>query len=872
MYHLAVGKFGHLFVIIAFVSALVATYGYVKSEFSASLEERRGYWRKTARTFFFIHAGAVIGVVSCLYWIILNHYFEYNYAWSNSSRSMPLGYVISSFWQNQEGSFLLWIFWNMLLGLILIATTKLWEAPVMAVFAMVQAFLMSMILGVIIPGIDLKIGSTPFLLLREAMPDLAVWKMQPDFVPTDGNGLNPLLQNYWMVIHPPTLFLGFSATLIPFSFAIAGLWLKRTADWIRPALPWTLFAALVLGLGILMGGYWAYETLNFGGYWNWDPVENTSFVPWVILIAAIHTMIISGKNATALKTSYILSITAFLLILYSTFMTRSGILGDASVHSFTDLGLSGQLLIYMLTFVIVAIGLLVYRWKSLPSDEEEVSTYSREFWIFIGATVLCLSGFQILATTSIPVYNKIGEVFGMAWNLALPTDQIAHYNKFQLWFYVVVALLTGIGQYFWWKRVGKGKFEALYLPLIVTFIIASLWIYFGQLKELPYILLLTAAVFAVVTNGSILLSIATGNYRLSGGAITHIGAALMLIGILFSSGYSRVISLNNSGLMISRSESFTANDNKENRENVMLWFNKPERMGNYQLTWKDIRIEARGISDYIPASWVEMIEKDYRAVALRDITVDEKTYYSKGDTLKIYPDNFYYEIEYRDPEGKIFTLFPRIQVNPSMGGANGVVFSPGIRRDPGRDMYTYIQMSMDPTAEPQWSATELHTVAMRDTFFLNDYVAVLDNVVRTDDVDGVPLKEGDAAVKAVIRVMDRGQEYIMNPAFIIRDNTIGRKAETNKALGLRIQFNEIDPKTGLFTFGVNATQRDYIVMKAIEKPLINVLWLGTFVLIIGFVVSAVRRYRDFVKGRDREEREEAGVKVSRRKPVSEPLS
>jgi cytochrome c-type biogenesis protein CcmF len=862
MYHLAIGKFGHLFVIIAFVSALMAAYGYVKSEFSDKLSDEQNHWKKLSRTLFFVHAGAVLGVIFCLYWIILNHYFEYNYAWSNSSRSMPIGYVISSFWQNQEGSFLLWIFWNMVLGLVLILTTKSWEAPVMAVFAMVQAFLMSMILGVIIPGIDLKIGSTPFLLLREAMPDLELWKIQPDFIPADGKGLNPLLQNYWMVIHPPTLFLGFSATLIPFSFAIAGLWLKRTSEWIRPALPWTLFAGAVLGLGILMGGYWAYETLNFGGYWNWDPVENTSFVPWVILIAAVHTMIISRKNVTALKASYILAITAFLLILYSTFMTRSGILGDASVHSFTDLGLSGQLLIYMLTFVIGAIALMVYRWKTLPSDEEEVSSYSREFWIFIGATVLCLSSFQILVTTSIPVYNKIGEVFGQVWNLALPTDQIAHYNKFQLWFYVLVAILTGVGQFFWWKRAGKGNVEAFYIPLVLTFVISSIWIYLGEIREIRYMLLLTASIFALTANGTILLSIIRGNYKLSGGAITHIGAALMLIGILFSSGYSKVVSLNNSGLMISRNESFTANDNKENRENVMLWFNKPERMADYQLTWKDIRIEARGIKEYIPSSWVDMIEKDYRAVALQDITVGEKTYYVKGDTLEIFPDNFYYEIEYRDPNGKTFSLMPRVQINPGMGG---IVSSPGVRRDLEKDLFTYVAMSMDPTAEPQWSATELHTVAMRDTFFLNDYVAVLDNVLRVDEVDGVPLKDGDAAVKAVIRVLDRGQEYTMTPSFIIRDNTVGRKAETNKALGLRIQLNEIDPKTGQFTFGVNATQRDYIVMKAFEKPLINILWIGTFVLMIGFGVSTVRRYRDFVKDRDRAEAGKRSKKVARSK-------
>ncbi|GAB2777384.1 cytochrome c biogenesis protein CcsA [Rhabdobacter roseus] len=865
MIHTAIGNIGHLFVILAFVTALVATFGYFKAVIPSTSPSDQVAWRRFARGTFFVHAGAVLAVVFCLYWIIGNHYFEYHYAWANTSLALSTEYLISSFWQNQEGSFLLWIFWNVILGLILIKTNRFWEAPVMAIFALVQAFLMSMVLGVVIPGIDLKIGSTPFLLLRESMPNLPVWKSNPDFIPKDGQGLNALLQNYWMVIHPPTLFLGFASTLIPFSFAMAGLWLKKSQEWIRPALPWSLVSALILGVGILMGGYWAYETLNFGGYWNWDPVENTSFVPWLILVAAIHTMIIGRKNATALKTSFILAIATFVLILYSTFMTRSGILGTASVHSFTDLGLSGQLLIYLLTFLVLSVGLLIYRWKTLPSDEEEVSSYSREFWIFIGATVLCLSGFQILATTSIPVYNSIAEAFGVVLNLALPVDQIAHFNKFQLWFFLIITILTGVGQYFWWKRTGKDKLHTLYTPLMITLIISAVIITVSQIKTLSYILLLTAAIFAVVANGTILFGIIRGNYRVSGGAVTHIGVALMLIGILFSSGYTRVVSLNNSGLMISRAEEFTANDNKENKENLTLWLNRPERMGNYMLTWRDVRIEPLKVPEYIPKSWVDIIEGDYRAVAQRDITVQDKTYYQKGDTLEIRPENFYYQIEYREPSGKVFTLYPRVQINPSMGG---IVSSPDIQRKVDRDLYTYVSMVTNPTAETQWSATEEFTVAMQDTFFINDYVAILDNVVRTEQVDGVTLGANDAAVKAVIRILDKEQEFVVTPSFIIRDRAIGRKAEVNDALGLRIQFREIDPKTGQFTFAVNTTQRDFIVMKAIEKPFINVLWLGTFVLVIGFALAAFRRFRDFLKMRDKEDRE--GQVPTRKAPKLKP--
>lgn len=848
MIHTIYGDAGRLLVIIAFVSALVATFAYFKSVVSSSKLDDVPVWKRFARVAFYVHAAAVAGVVFCLYWIIGNHYFEYHYAWDNSSLSLPTEYVISSFWQDQEGSFLLWIFWNVVLGLVLIVTNRSWEGPVMAIFALVQAFLASMILGVVIPGLDLKIGSTPFLLLREALPDIPIWKTNPDFIPKDGNGLNPLLQNYWMVIHPPTLFLGFATTLIPFSFAMAGLWTKKVTEWIRPALPWALFSAMILGVGILMGAYWAYETLNFGGYWNWDPVENTSFVPWLVLIGAIHVMIIGRKNATALKTAFILAITTFVLILYSTFMTRSGVLGNASVHSFTDLGLSGQLLIYLLTFVVLSVGLLIYRWKILPVDEKEVSTYSPEFWIFIGATLLCLSGFQILATTSIPVYNALAEGFGKILNLALPTDPVEHYNKFQIWFFALITILTGIGQFFWWKRTGEGKINTLYPPLLITLILSAIFITLGEVRTISYIVLLTAAVFSVVANGTILLNIIGGNYKVSGGAVTHIGVALMLIGILFSSGYTRVVSLNNSGLMISRSEEFTKDDNKENKENVTLWLNKPSKMGQFMLTWRDVRVEPRHVPGYIPKGWVEIIENDFHAVALRDIVVDDKTYYKTGDTLEIYPENFYYEIEYREPSGKIFTLYPRAQINPRMG----LISSPDIQRKYNKDLYTYVSMVTNPLEEGKWSATEEFTVAMKDTFFVNDYVAILDDVVRTDQVEGEQLGENDAAVKAIIRVLDVDHEYVLDPSFVIRDRAVGRKAQVSNELGLRIQFNEINPQTGEFTFAVNTKQRDFIVMKALEKPLINILWLGTFVLTLGFLMATVRRFRDFFKNQKRE--------------------
>src|SRR5258706_2084484 len=154
-----------------------------------------------------------------------------------------------------------------------------------------------------------------------------------------------------MVIHAAVLFLGFASTIVPFAYAISGLWTKKFGDWIRPALPWALFAAAVLGTGIMMGGKWAYESLNFGGYWAWDPVENASLVPWLILIAGVHTLLIYKHSGHSLRATYVFFLLSFGLVLYSTFLTRTGVLGDTSVHAFTGADMTQQLYLFLTIFI-----------------------------------------------------------------------------------------------------------------------------------------------------------------------------------------------------------------------------------------------------------------------------------------------------------------------------------------------------------------------------------------------------------------------------------------------------------------------------------------------------------------------------------------
>jgi cytochrome c-type biogenesis protein CcmF len=846
------GSFGHLLVITAFISAFVVAYAYwntVQSEQKGDAFQIQS-WKRFARIAFVVHGVSILGVFFTLFYIIYNYHYEYHYAWSHSSRRLPVYYMISCFWEGQEGSFLLWMFWHVILGTILIATNRAWESSVMTIFALVQGFLVSMILGVVI--FNLKLGSDPFILMRDAMPEVPIFQSNPNYIPEDGRGLNPLLQNYWMVIHPPTLFLGFALTLVPFAYCMAGLWLRQYREWVRPALPWALVGGAVLGLGILMGGYWAYETLNFGGYWNWDPVENAVYVPWLFLVAAIHTMIAFRKSSTALKSAMVLTVLTFILILYATFMTRSGILGNASVHSFTDLGLSGQLLVYLLAFTFLSIVLLGVRWREIPTSKRESTVYSREFWIFMGALVLCLSGFQVLFTTSIPVFKAIIEAFGAISTLALPADAVGHYTKFQIWGAVLIASLSGTGQFFWWQKMDKSALtKALTLPLSLSLLLSAIVIATTGLTNVSYMILLTASIYSIIANSFILFPLLRHqNFNLTGGAVAHIGVAMMLIGILFSSGYSTVISKNTSGLLYSKDFTTEMNEN-----NVLLWLNKSEKMGDYQITYRGDFVEAKGFPHYVAKRSLSAGNSNFQAVATKDIKYQEKTYFKRGDTLEIHPENTYYQIEYREQNGKVFSLYPRAQVNPQMG----LIASPDIVRGLGKDLYTHVSSIPDPTKEKEWSKTEEFTVSLRDTFFANDYVAIFEGREAISAQEVMKLtsskeqgNQDDIGIRAKLKILGKDQIYYAEPIFLIKDKQVGLLPDVIDDLGVRISLMKIDPTNGKFTFGMNTTQKDYVIMKAMEKPLINVLWLGTLVVMLGFGVAIYRRYSEFKKMRDKE--------------------
>lgn len=796
--HLFAGHAGNFFVILSFVSALLSSIAY----YFAARPELPASWKRLARISFYIHSASVLFTIGTLFLMLLNHYYEYYYVWQHSSNEMPLRYIFSCFWEGQEGSFLLWSFWHVALGNILLRTSGSWEAPVMAVFASVQAFLSSMLLGIYFG--DYNIGSNPFTVLLREHPDFfkAPVFQNPEYLSQiDGRGLNPLLQNYWMTIHPPTLFLGFALTLVPFCYAIAALWKKRFTDWLVPAIPWTFTGIAILGAGVLMGGAWAYEALSFGGFWAWDPVENASLVPWITLVGAGHIMLVQKKKGASSAILFFLSIITFLLILYSTFLTRSGILGEASVHAFTDLGMSGQLLLYLLFYLVLAVVLFFARRSKLPKSGEEDALWTREFWMFIGALVLLVSAFQITATTSIPVVNKI-----LGTKLAPPAEAIQHYNAWQVPIAIIVALIIGLSQHLKYKNSDFGKFfRQVSLSLSLSLVITVAFAYFMdmmQLRNILHLILLFSSLFAAISNTDYFLRMVKGKIAKAGSSIAHAGFGLILLGALISQSQQKNISTNVTGVDITQ-----LGKDFKNQENILLFINDTVPMGNYFVSYKGKKQE--GV-------------------------------------------NIYYEVEYLEKTSpeiyvKKFSLFPRVQTNPRMGN----VSEPDTRHFWNKDIYThvtYAELEERKNETGDFKEPATYKMAVGDTVFSSNAIIVLAQFNSQVNRVQLGLNDSDLAVGAHLKITDiDGNNYSALPVFVLRGNLIFPVYDEIPELGLRFTFEKIYPQENKIDISVyelkSAKQKEFIIMKAIVFPYINILWAGCILFFTGTLLAVVQRIR-----------------------------
>lgn len=510
----------------------------------------------------------VMAASALLLHAILTHQYEYKYVYNYSGSDLPTGLLISTFYAGQEGSFLLWALFSAIIGLILLEYTSKrgdLEPRVMMIFGLSLSFLLMMVSPLLKSPfnyiwadpefVDLKSINTAFLsqpflqnfifsdpqsgkqfiqVSKDLYAALVANNISfNDFI-IQGKGLNPLLQNFWMQIHPPILFIGFSMSAVPFAFALAALIKNEYKEWIKQALPWVLTGTMILGLAIMLGGYWAYGVLGWGGYWGWDPVENSSLVPWLVGVASIHTLLVQRKTqdqnsgSRFVKTNLILSIMTFVLVLYSTFLTRSGILGDASVHSFVDPGMMVYLflVLFLGLFTVIGIGMIIYRWKYLTehfSFEENV--LSRELALFTGSVALIASAIIVLVGTSAPIFGQ--------------TVEVKFYNELNLPIAIIIGLLNGFSILLKWKTTDKGELwkQSKYSVLTTVLFTCSV-VLLGGVHDLMLILLTLSSAFTLFVNAEIAYKIFKGRKSYLGAYVAHVGIALFLIGVLATAGHS----------------------------------------------------------------------------------------------------------------------------------------------------------------------------------------------------------------------------------------------------------------------------------------------------------------------------------------------
>lgn len=753
---------GSFLIIAAFASAILSSLLYFYSN-------GKGKEKNITFARMLFHGAAVLTISSTafLLYLIITHQFQYTYVWNYSSSDLPANLLISTFYAGQEGSFHLWAFLMALLGVFLLPylsnrdteapvinhTKDRYEPLVMGIFTLIMAFVLF-----------IMILKSPYMMVWESFPN----EVQPGFIPEQGRGLNPLLQNFWMTIHPPILFMGFAALSIPFAFAIAALMKNHYDRWMKLAMPWTLFGSMILGLGIMLGGYWAYGVLGWGGYWAWDPVENSSFVPWLLIVGAVHTMIAEEKVGKYKKTSLVLCILAFAMVLYSTFLTRSGILGDASVHSFVDPGQEVYLflVVFLTLFGAGGIGLIFFRLKSLKTEKSEAQTQilSRESALFVGAITICAAALVIAVGTSWPIISK-------------GTVEPEFYNRMNLPLAILIAVINGISILLSWKHSDEKRFfKNLYLPLGFT-LAATITLVVIGVHDLIIALFAAASFFAFFVNAQIAYTIFLKNRAKAGAYIAHMGLMFLFLGIIGSARYSI-------------------------EENIALPLNQPKDALGYKLTYKGAT-PIKGDEEKFHFNVVA--EKDGKAFLLQPVM-----YYSE------YSEGIMKEPDIAPLFTKDFYLSPMaLETDDGLSQNEIHSFKKGEEKDINGMKIKFID----------FDRSKFNKDAMQS---------------GQDNIMGAELEvTRDGKTEKVIaeqKISQNGNENIpvkMSPndkfTFYLLEMNVSGESSVSVAVVDETVVKEPQPET--------------LVLTASIKPFINLVWGGTVVMVVGFFLSLMARYR-----------------------------
>ncbi|HED09208.1 MAG TPA: hypothetical protein ENJ10_00830 [Caldithrix abyssi] len=737
--------FGIALTALTFVVLLVSTVAYYLYYLRGEESQRT-----IARNSFYVSAVLILVQSVILMWGIVNHYYEWVYVFSYSSNDLPLYYSISTFWAGQEGTFLLWLLFAAVYGVIIIHMHKEKdeEALVMSFMNLIMAFIV--------------------LILIKKNPFMYVWQVNPagfpaGIPPLDGNGLNPLLQDPYMVVHPPILFAGYSSTMILFAFAMAALIRKKHDDWIKTVYPYTLFVAMTLGAGIILGGYWAYTTLGWGGYWGWDPVENSSLIPWLTSLALFHGILIQRRQGGMKRLNIFLAIITFVLVLYGSFLTRSGVLTDFSVHSFGESELDSYLTAFVFLFLGIGMITYLYRVKGVKGNHVTDGLFTREFFMAFGIlTILLLATFTLIGT-SWPLIS------GMIMENAQSVD-ISAYNNITGPLAILMGLLIALAPVLSWKRSRASKIKSVVTHLGVSLIIGGGFFFLGMRQAIPLIVS-TIAVFVLLVNGQIVVQMARKKSFAFGGYLTHVGLGLMFIGIITSSVYD----------------------------------------------------------------------------------VSQRISLPKDQDVKIFGYNVRYEGKIADDMGRDHVILQINGQRSSQGKyywsdySQAYMVAPAVTNFPTQDLYISPIQVFAAEEQDDKDILKVEIKKHESVNFENYNFHFKDYEMNTHETGA-----GDMTIKAVVEVKDGDGKYLgdMKPGIkmvgnkkeVLPDNIPGTERMVTLA-GVNVEERKLILGIAKVTDNAGEQKRNPEILAAevSVKPFINILWLGTVIMLFGFLISLYNR-------------------------------
>ena len=448
--------------------------------------------------------------------------FNIDYVARYTSLETPLIYKISALWAGQSGSLLFWLFILSIYSTITIIQNQSKHHGLMP-WVIISLAIIQMFFLVLTNFV-----TNPF------MPTDA------DFLVTNGNGLNPLLQNVTMAIHPPTLYLGYVGFSVPFAFAISALMNRDTSPlWIQSIRRWTLVAWLFLSMGIILGGWWAYQELGWGGYWAWDPVENASFMPWLTATAFLHSIIIQEKKDMLRIWNMVLIILTFTLCIFGTFLTRSGVV--SSVHSFTASSLGPIFLTFVFLILVSSFGIMYTRRQELRSKRRMESFTSRESGFLFNNMVFVVMCFAVFWGTLFPVISE--AVRGTKITVGPP-----FFNQINIPIGLILLTLTGIGPLLAWRKTGKQSLIRNFtFPILSGLIGSAIFLFFGLegtvVISFSLCMFVTTTIFTEFFRGvrartnkfnesifTALRRMVSKNRSRYGGYVVHLGIVFMFVG------------------------------------------------------------------------------------------------------------------------------------------------------------------------------------------------------------------------------------------------------------------------------------------------------------------------------------------------------